>query len=146
MSDPGTGFKFYVKIDGFDLGSFTAIDGLSAEYEVEQYQEGGQNGFVHQLPGRAKFTNIKVTRALDRAINSKVSLASWFSAMMPGRHCPDRNGVVSAYDGNNKVVAEWHLRAVIPIKYTGPSFSVDGSQVATESLELAHQGFLDLGN
>lgn len=40
------------------------------------------------------------------------------------------------------VVCSWGLDQVIPVKWTGPSFGVDSAKVATESLELAHHGFL----
>ena len=37
----------------------------------------------------------------------------------------------------------WTLTGVIPVRWTGPSLSVDSPKVATETLELAHHGFLE---
>jgi phage tail-like protein len=139
VSDPVNTMRFDVRIDGLDLGSFTALDGLNAEYEVKTYEEGGENGFVHQLPGRVKYTNIKLTRPVD--LTSK-ALAAWFSSMVRGLPTRKSTAVVIAFNDNQEPIAQWALMGVHPVKYTGPSFSVDGARVATESIELAHEGFL----
>jgi hypothetical protein len=39
------------------------------------------------------------------------------------------------------VVASWGLLGVIPVKWSGPSLSLESAKVATETLELAHHGF-----
>ena len=44
-----------------------------------------------------------------------------------------------------KPVFTWTLTGVIPVRWTGPSLSVDSPKVATETLELAHHGFLEPG-
>ncbi len=43
---------------------------------------------------------------------------------------------------NGEAVATWTLRDVLPVKWSGPQLSVDSAKVATETLELAHHGFL----
>mgnify|MGYP001823766526 CR=1 FL=1 len=49
------------------------------------------------------------------------------------------------HDATGTEVASWSLADVIPVRWTGPSLDVDANSVATESLELAHNGFLDSG-
>ena len=44
--------------------------------------------------------------------------------------------------GDRKVVATWGLVGVIPVRWTGPSLNLDTPKVATETLEIAHHGFL----
>ena len=46
--------RFYVEIDGMAQAVFTEVSGLQLEMEVMEYQEGGNNDFVHRLPGRTK--------------------------------------------------------------------------------------------
>ena len=65
VTDPAIGLRFEVTVDGIDIGSFTGCEGLGAEYEVFEYQEGGENGYVHRIPGRLKYTPVKLTRPLD---------------------------------------------------------------------------------
>ena len=60
MADPGLGLRFKVAIDGHELGNWQKCDGLNVEYDIQEYREGGQNGFVHRLPGRAKYENVKL--------------------------------------------------------------------------------------
>jgi len=59
--------RFRVKIDGGnDLGDWSKCDGLSVEYDVFEYKEGGQNSFTHRIPGRVKYQNIKLTRPINK--------------------------------------------------------------------------------
>jgi phage tail-like protein len=139
MSNPANTLRFNVTIDGQDLGSFTALDGLTAEYEVKTYQEGGENGFVHQLPGRLKFGNIKLSRPVD--LQSK-ALSAWFHLLAKGIGTRRHTATVVAFNDNGEPVAEWTFVGVWPVKYTGPSFSTETAKVAIEAFEFAHNGQL----
>src|ERR1700674_1951862 len=79
---PAQTLRFRVLIDGDkDLGSWSKCDGLSVEYEVKEYMEGGENRFVHRIPGRIKYQNIKLTRVIN-ADSSKV--AAWVAGLRRG--------------------------------------------------------------
>lgn len=140
MSDPGLSLRFDVVIDSAgestELGTFTSCQGLAAEYEVFEYPEGGENGFVHRIPGRLRYPNLVLTRALD---SSSGAVAAWFHSQETkvGR----TTAVVTAYDPAGTAVASWSLRDVCPVRWTGPALSSTGNTVATETLELAHHGF-----
>lgn len=136
-ADPAVSVCFKVKIDDQDLGAFTACEGMGCEVTVEQREEGGNNSFVHQLPGRLKYTNIKLTRA----VNAETALvAKWFAGM--AGTVTRTNAHIVAMRADEQPVWEWNLTGVIPIRWTGPSLSVETAKVATETLELAHHGFL----
>lgn len=137
LVEPGNSLRFNVVIDGLDLGAFTALDGLSAEYEVRSYEEGGENGYVHQLPGRLKFGNIRLTRPVD--MESK-ALSMFFGLLAKGVSTARLTATVVAFNDNGEPVAEWTFVGVWPVKYTGPSFSTDTAKVATETFEFAHTG------
>ncbi len=49
--EPALALRFSVEIDGQKFDRFTAVDGLIAEWEVEEYREGGNRDFVHRLAG-----------------------------------------------------------------------------------------------
>jgi phage tail-like protein len=131
---------FGVEIDGLDLGLFTGCDGLSAEYTFEEITVGGNNAYLHRLPGRVKYSNIKLTRLLNEGSISK--LAAWFSQFQDMRQ-PRMKGKITLFDGTDRsaAVCHWELAEVHPVKWTGPSFSTDGTGVAKETLEIAHHGF-----
>jgi phage tail-like protein len=137
-SDPAVTVCFSVRIDGQDLGLFTQCDGLSCEVTVETREEGGNNLFIHQLPGRMKYTNIKLTRPINRDTQK---VAQWLAGMANGVTRTNAQIAAMTSDGQT-VVASWSFMGVIPVKWTGPQLSVDSPKVATESLELAHHGFL----
>ena len=77
MADPGQQNRFKVVIDDLDIGRFSKCEGLKAEYDMKSYEEGGQNAFVHQLPGRIKYEHITLTRPVD---HESKKLAVWFAA------------------------------------------------------------------
>lgn len=143
--DTAVSVYFEVHVDhdlngGTELGAFTGCEGLGCEVVVEQREEGGLNAFVHQLPGRIKYTNVKLTRPVNA---DTAKIATWFASM---------NGTVKrtqaqiiAKNHNNEAVHTWTLIGVIPVRWQGPSLSVESPKVATETLELAHHGFLDTG-
>ena len=139
-ADTAVTVYFSVSIDETDLGAFTACDGLGFEVVIEQREEGGMNCFVHQLPGRIKYTNVKLTRPVNA---DTAKIATWIRKM---------NGTVTRSQAqitiknhDDKPVYTWTLTGVIPVRWTGPSMSVDSPKMATETLELAHHGFLESG-
>lgn len=134
--DPALDIRFDVVIDGLAIGSFTGCEGLTAEYEVFEHAEGGQNEFVHRMPGRLKYQNITLTRPVDE---DSGTLAGWFTSL--ARAVERKTASITVFDGNRRPISTWNLQGVWPVKYTGPSLSVDGGAVATETLELAHHGF-----
>ena len=139
MADPGLGLRFKVTIDGQDLGNWQKCDGLSLEYDIYEYKEGGENGFVHHLPGRVKFQNIRLTRPVDRDSNR---VGAWLQSMqirmVPG------TAEIAVLDASGESVAEWYLAGVYPVKWQGPSLDVNTSNWASETLELSHNGFVGL--
>ncbi|MEP6695773.1 MAG: phage tail protein [Pseudonocardiales bacterium] len=138
-ADPAISVCFKVKIDGHDLGAFTACEGMGCEVTIEQREEGGNNSFVHQLPGRLKYTNVKLTRA----VNADTTLvAKWFAEMSGTVKRTNAHIAAMTSDGS-KPIWQWDLTGVIPVRWTGPSLSAETAKVATETLELAHHGFLN---
>jgi len=135
--DPAVSLFFKVNIDGLGLGSFSSCEGLGCEVAVEQHEEGGNNGFVYQLPGRIKYPNVKLTRPLGA---DSSTVAKWF-AQMNGT-ITRSTGAITAMSPDGDEIVTWQLEGVIPVKWTGPSLNVDTAKVAMETLELAHHGFL----
>lgn len=137
-ADPAVSVCFKVEIaGGHDLGSFTACEGMGCELVVETREEGGNNRFVHQLPTRLKYSNVKLTRSVN-ADTAKV--AEWFAGFSGTMKRTTARIVAMTAEG--KEVWEWNLSGVIPVRWQGPSLSVDSAKVASETLELAHHGFL----
>lgn len=137
MSESGLGLRFSVKIDGHDFGNWQKCDGLAVEYDIHEHKEGGENGYVHRLPGRVNYPNIKLTRPVDSGTSS---VTSWVGSLQI-RMVPS-TAQISVLDPTGETVATWMLTGVYPIRWNGPSLDVNGNQWATETLELSHNGFL----
>lgn len=137
--DAAVSVHFRVKVDAYDLGAFIGCDGIGVEVTMVQHEEGGVNTFVHQLPGRIKYSNIKLTRPLN---SDSEKIARWFASM--GGIVKRTTAEIAAMTWDNVEVARWSLTGVVPVKWQGPSLSVDSAKVATETLELAHHGFLEV--
>jgi len=135
-AEPGLSVCFAVKIDDNDLGTFNSCEGLGCEVVIEQREEGGNNGFIWQLPSRLKYSNVKFTRPLG-ADTAKV--AKWFASMTSG--VKRRTATIQVMSGDGTVVATWELDGVVPVRWSGPSLNLDSPKVATETVEIAHHGF-----
>ena len=135
--EPAVSVAFAVSIDDQELGSFNSCEGLGCEIVMEQREEGGVNGYVWQLPTRIKYPNITLTRPVCR---DTAKLTAWFASMVGG--VERRNATIKAMTADNEVVASWSLAGVVPVKWKGPSLGTDSAKVATETLEIAHHGFL----
>ena len=135
--DPGSTIFFNLTIDSEDLGMFNGCEGLGSSVEVHQHQEGGNNGFVWQLPSRVTFSNITLTRPLTPE-TSKV--AAWITSVTTRVVRPTAQ--IAALRADGSIVARWGLIDVLPVNWRGPSLDPASPAVATEVLEIAHHGFI----
>ncbi|MER7055506.1 MULTISPECIES: phage tail protein [unclassified Streptomyces] len=136
--DPGSTIWFTLTIDGESLGAFNGCEGLSTHVEIEQRQEGGNNGFVWHLPTRVSFPNIRLTRPLTP---DTTKVAKWISSVETGIKRPTAQ--ISALRADGSLVARWGLIDVLPVSWQGPNFDPNSPAVANEVLEIAHHGFTD---
>lgn len=140
LTEIGLGLRFHVVIDGKDsLGDWTKCEGLSVEFDVYEYKEGGVNEFIHRLPGRAKYQNLKLTRTVNK---TTADVVAWLAKTKPD--VERTSAKVAVLDEGGNEIASWSFRSVYPLRWSGPTLDVGQNQVATEVLELCHSGFLDL--
>jgi len=136
--DPAVSVCFSVTIGDKELGTFISCEGLGVEVVLEQREEGGFNSQVWQLPTRLKYTNIKLSRPLGP---DTVKITKWFASMTTG--VKRSTATIVAMSAERQPVATWHLSGVVPVRWTGPSLNVESPKVATETIEIAHHGFID---
>jgi phage tail-like protein len=138
VRDPAVAYMFKVEIDGRHLGLWNSFEGLGMETTIETREEGGNNTFVHQLPGRLKYTNVKITRPVG---TDSSLVAEWLAGMAAGVR--RTTAMISALGPDNREIVSWSLDGVVPVRWTGPAFNVETARVATETLELAYHGFIE---
>jgi phage tail-like protein len=135
-NDPFGRFNFLLEIDGVAKAGFTEVSGLSTETSVIEYREGSDRSPPRKLPGITKYNNI----TLKRGITKDRSLWDWRKTVMDGA-TQRKNGSVVLLDESRQEVARWNFHDAWPCKWEGPSFHAKSSEVAIETLELAHEGF-----
>jgi phage tail-like protein len=129
------GIYFELTMPGISIGYFTEISGLSAEVEVMTYNEGGNNSFIHRFPSRLKYPNL----VLKRGITNEAALQEWFAKSV-GPQPQLVDVTVSMLDEEQNRLRTWAFANAYPIKWTGPQFNVGQSAVATEAIEISHDG------
>lgn len=134
-TDPIAKFRFGVEIKGIVQGWFTDCSGLTMQREVVKHEEGGVNDYVHQLPGRTSYSNITLKRGI-----ADNELWDWCCKGLYDGKVERRNVSIILYSGNRKKAKRWNLVNAYPIKWTGPDFRTEGTEVAVEAVELVHHG------
>jgi phage tail-like protein len=141
---PNVAVFFRVTIDaeqgslGIPLGNFSGCDGLSIDVQTIEREEGGSNDFVWTFPVRLKYANVKLTRPIGP---ESTKIAAWFAGLASSGW-KRTTARIAALTTEGKELVAWNLGGVLPVKWQGPSFSAESPKVATETLELSHQGFL----
>lgn len=126
---------FQLTIAGDDFGAFHTCEGLGAQMEVEQYSEGGNNGFVWQLPSRISWSNITMTRPVT---SDSGKVLTWFNEVI--QEADREDGEIVALAPDLTPIVRWQVLGILPVRWQGPSFDPSRSQVAVETLEFSHEG------
>lgn len=135
--------SFLFEVDGVTIGTFAEVEGLEVHVEVATYAEGGQNGYVHQLPGRMTWPNI----ILRRGVTDSDALFEWVNRTAGPKYEANSNkltrstGAITAIGSNGSRLRSWELQGVFAVRWSGPSFNVAGAGSLSEEIELAHHGF-----
>jgi phage tail-like protein len=137
MPDPVGELRFKVNLKGIpggEIGRFKECSGIGIEIETKDYMEGGNNEFVHKLPTRFKYPNL----VLKRGVTHEDALLKWF--LQTRNKAQQIEMSISLMGAGNHEVRTWSFVNAYPVKWTGPTLNTGSSQVATETLEIVHQG------
>ena len=138
---PPAAFFFDVRFTGVtgDIDTqFSEISGLDAERSVTELREGGENRFVHRLPGQAKPGRLVLKRGV-MAAHSEVFL--WCKSSLESdlaTPLQPKSVVVSLLNQKAQPMMSWSVAGAWPIKWTVAAFDAQQSGIAVETLELAH--------
>lgn len=139
--------RFKVVIDGFDLGGWSACQGLGVTFNPVPMEAGGDYQFVHYLPGQVKYGNVTLSRAMESGTSKQ--LIDWLRARAEeygdaagSVAYTDHTAQITLYDSHNEPVHGWGLRGVHPASWSGPTFDAQSASIAIEKLEIVHEGFL----
>ena len=141
--DPYGGYNFLVTVNGVSddgnavKGAFTEASGLETEVTPIEYRNGNEDITVRKIPGLKKFTNI----TLKRGIIGDPAFWNWIKDGLSG-NVTRADGTIILKDENQVEVMRWNFERAWPCKWTGPGLNAANNEVATETLELCHEGIL----
>ncbi len=139
--DPFAGFRFIVELGAVRVAGFAECTGLQMETKIFEYKEGGRNETMLKFPETTTFGNITLKRGVTRSneiIDWNLDVAGGQFRTNP-RTTPNDIAIV-LMDEKGTVVKRWSLVRAFPVKWTGPDLKAASSEVAIETLELAHEG------
>jgi phage tail-like protein len=135
MAYPHGRFRYKVEIDGLDAGGFSEVTGFDASIDVIEYREGDMVTTPLKLPGLKKYGNI----TLKQGLADSMVLYDWISSAISG--AVERKTItITLLDEEESPAASWQVINAWPVKYTAPDFNATSSEVAIETLEIAHEG------
>jgi len=135
-NDPYSQFNFLIEIDGVVKGGFSEASGLTTDTNIIEYREGAeQHGTTRKLPGLIKYNNI----VLKRGWTKDKSLWAWRKKVIDGKTQRNSGSIVLLDEARNEAL-RWNFREGWPSKWEGPALNAKTSEVAVETLEIAHEG------
>ncbi|MEL6667559.1 MAG: phage tail protein [Bacteroidota bacterium] len=141
---PPASFYFLATIDDEEKpAAFQEVSGIMAKMEISEISEGGENRFVHRVPGRVRYDNLVLKRSM---IQIHSAFYQWCYQSLNGspsqRIEPKslRVDLIDAQLENNKVLRRWVFENAYPTKWEVGQSSADEEQII-ESLEFAYTHF-----
>jgi phage tail-like protein len=146
--DPWGNYRFslYLHLRGGELtevAHFMECTGLKSSAEVFEIREGGLNGRSHKRPGQSRWENI----TLRYGTSADNQLAAWrdrylLDTFTSGERKSPRSssGAIVMMDNSGRPLRRYEFKNAWPVAWEGPSLNAGGSELAVESLEIAHAG------
>jgi len=136
MTTPVPVYHFSVDWSGTRMG-FTRVKGLEARTDPIEYREGSfASDDVVSIPGLKLNDNVVLSRGV---IPSDNDFFDWYATVRSGT-AERRDVTISLLDGEHTPVMVWKLKNAWPVSVEGPVLDAMQSEIAIESLEIAHEG------
>lgn len=137
MNDyPLVKFHFSVQWGGTKIG-FSEISGLDVETEVIEYRHGASPEFSKtKMPGMQSYSNITLKRGSFQSDNE---FYEWWNEIKLNT-IDRRDIIISLLNEEHEPLITWKIKSAWPVKVQSTDLNADGSEVAIETLEIAHEG------
>lgn len=137
--------RFFVSIDGVNLGGWARCQGLEVKFQPEFQKEGGNYHYETVLPGSIKYSPVTLQRAINK--EDTATVMAWLRDRASGWVDARKSGgggtaKIILFDARGQEAAQWTLHNVYPDSWKGPDLDASTLGVATEQLVLVHEGFL----
>ena len=126
--------NFKLSVPGLAIGTFKVCHGLTMEFEVFEWAEGGNNEFIHHLPGRMRYPYLQ----LSAGMTDDKAMQEWFWKTREQAELKEITVELTTQDGTT--ARSWSFTDAFPVRWTGPGIVADSHAMAMESLDVAHSG------
>lgn len=149
-TDPYPAHRFRVSCDELPELGFTEVRGLSVSVAVGDAEAPAVDRLdwrdlrsrpdrpTEEIPSSRRETR-SPTLELRRGVTDDQSLWTWLQSWVAGEAEP-QDVYVCLLDDEGRPVRGWVCRAATPARWVGPDLVADRAAVATETLELVHEG------
>jgi len=139
--DPLPVFCFHVEFtltnNGGGEAFFKSVSGLKYETEVVPVREGGTNNTTFQLVGATKWSNL----VLKQGFTKDSRLINWRQEWLkPKGFSRIETGTIVVLNTAFKKMGQWTFYQGWPCKWEISEFDASKSELAIETLEIAHEG------
>ena len=142
MQDYYPPWAFYFKVE-FGISKarndvrFQAVSGLTVEYDMEEYKEGGENRFTHKLPVRTKYADL----VLKRGMLADSTVIAWcLDAFRDRVFTPADVNVILMNEGGEPL-RTWKVAHAIPRKWSVGDLNANDNAIVIETMELSYRYF-----
>lgn len=141
---PFVGFHFLVVFEIFPQVPndfrFQEVSGLNVSVNVDTYNEGGENRFVHRLPGRTTYSDL----LLKRGMTLVSGVTAWCIDAIENFNYQPTNMLVSLLNADHLPVSSWYVANAYPVKYDIAGFNAEQNQIVIESMTLRYEYYKTL--
>jgi phage tail-like protein len=134
-NDPLPVFSFWVDLGMGGQAYFKGVAGLRYETEVVPVKAGGVNDTTYNLVGATKWTNL----VFKQGFTKSSALIKWRQEWMQGK-MNRIGGTITQLDTALQPKAQWTFVRGWPCKWDIAEFDASKSELAIETLEIAHDG------
>ncbi|MEL6537680.1 MAG: phage tail protein, partial [Bacteroidota bacterium] len=114
---PPVGFHFRVRFFGFGKAidqQYQQVTGLSAEVELEEVTEGGENRFKHKLPKRSKYGEL----TLKRGFMTASQVFAWCRKATEQLDIDPMDLQIALLDAKHLPLATWTVVNAYPVNWS----------------------------
>ena len=128
--------EFGISKDRNDV-RFQTASGLSVEYDMEEYKEGGENRFTHKLPVRTKYADL----VLKRGMVTDSSVIKWCLDAFRERVFVPTDVNVILMNEKAEPLRTWKVAHAIPKKWLVSDLNANENSLVIETIELTYRSF-----
>lgn len=135
--DPYRNFRFLVEIKGIVQAGFNEVTIPDSAQDPIEYREGNEPPTPRKIPGVVKYGNL----TLKWGITDSMEIYKWRKLVEQGKMKDARRDIaIILLDEEGSPANRWEFAEAWPTKYDAPDLNAKGTDIAIETLEIAHEG------